>query len=78
MDKKRFQTKILARWQLYVMVLPTILYLVLFLYKPMYGVLIAFQDYKLSKGISGSEWVGITNFLRLFRSYWFLIILKKH
>ena len=55
MDKKRFQTKILARWQLYVMVLPTILYLVLFLYKPMYGVLIAFQDYKLSKGISGSE-----------------------
>ena len=77
MDMKRFQTKILARWQLYVMVLPAILYLALFVYKPMYGVLMAFKDYKLSKGIWASEWVGIDNFLRLFRSYWFPIILKN-
>jgi putative aldouronate transport system permease protein len=69
--------KILPRWQLYLMMLPAVLYLLLFVYKPMYGVIIAFKDYKLSLGIWGSEWIGFDNFTRLFRSYWFPIILKN-
>ena len=64
-------------WQLWLMMVPAIVYMVLFVYKPMGGVLIAFQDYSLKRGIWGSEWVGFENFHRLFKSYWFPIILKN-
>lgn len=64
-------------WQLYIMVLPALIYILLFAYKPMYGILIAFQDYSLKKGIWGSPWVGFDNFVRIFHSYWFPIILKN-
>ena len=64
-------------WQLWLMMVPAIVYMVLFVYKPMGGILIAFQDYSLKRGIWGSEWVGFENFNRLFRSYWFPIILKN-
>jgi len=64
-------------WQLWLMVLPAIIYMLLFVYKPMGGILIAFQDYSLKRGIWGSEWIGFENFTRLFRSYWFPIILKN-
>lgn len=43
----------------------------------MYGVLIAFQDYSLRKGVWGSDWVGLDNFVRVFSNYWFPIILKN-
>lgn len=43
----------------------------------MYGILIAFKDFSVRKGILGSPWVGFANFERLFRSYWFPIILKN-
>ena len=64
-------------WQLWLMMVPAIVYMLLFVYKPMGGVLIAFQDYSLKKGIWGSQWIGFENFNRLFRSYWFPIILKN-
>jgi len=41
-------------WQLYVMLLPTIIWLLLFLYKPMYGLQIAFKDYSVFRGIANS------------------------
>lgn len=40
------------------MVLPVILFYILFHYKPMYGAIIAFQDYNPRQGVTGSEWVG--------------------
>ena len=64
-------------WQLYVLMLPAIIYTVLFAYKPMYGILIAFKDYNIKKGIWNSAWVGFDHFERLFSSYWFPIILKN-
>lgn len=64
-------------WQLYIMVLPALIYLIIFAYKPMYGVIIAFKDFSMRKGILGSDWVGFENFARLFSSYWFPIILKN-
>ncbi len=70
--KRRF-----ARRQLYLMALPALVYLIIFVYKPMYGIVIAFQDYNLWHGIRGSQWVGLENFLRLFKSYWFPIILRN-
>ena len=69
--------KTISFWQLYVMMLPAVLYTALFAYKPMYGVIIAFKDYSFRRGIWGSEWVGFENFTRLFASYWFPIIVKN-
>ncbi len=67
----------LNNWQLYVMLAPALLYLVLFAYKPMYGIQIAFRNFKFKGGISGSEWVGLDNFMRLFKSYWFPVTVKN-
>lgn len=64
-------------WQLYVLMLPALVYILLFAYKPMYGILIAFKDFSMKKGILASPWVGFKNFERLFSSYWFPIILKN-
>ncbi len=63
------------RWQLLLFVLPAVTYFALFDYKPMYGIIVALQDYKLKKGIAGSAFVGLANFRRLFSTYWFPVIL---
>ena len=62
---------------LYLLLLPALVLLILFAYKPMYGVVIAFKNYKFKLGILGSPWCGLENFQRLFSSYWFPIILKN-
>lgn len=54
--------------QLYLLLLPFILYFVLFKYKPMGGLLIAFKDYSVFRGMQGSPWVGLEHFRVLFRS----------
>ena len=58
-------------WQLLLMVLPALIYLLIFHYKPMYGVVIAFKNYKNSLGILGSPWAEplFKNFQRFFNSY---------
>lgn len=55
-------------WQIYLMLLPTVIWLILFLYKPMYGLQIAFKDYSLFRGIDGSPWIGLAHFQDLFQS----------
>lgn len=55
--------KLLSQWQLYVLILPAVVYLILFCYVPMYGVQIAFRDFRISKGIMGSNWVGLKHFI---------------
>lgn len=49
-------------WQLYVLVLPAVLCIIIFSYAPMYGVQIAFKDYKVNMGIMGSPWAGMKYF----------------
>lgn len=61
----------------YIMAIPVVLFYVLFHYVPMGGLLIAFQDYNLVKGISGSEWVGLQNFIDFFQGYEFGRLLKN-
>ncbi len=68
---------VLRCWQVYVMLLPALIYIILFAYKPMYGVLIAFKTYKMKLGIMGSPWCGLDNFYRLFNSYWFPITVRN-
>lgn len=53
---------------LYFMVIPVILFYICFHYKPMYGAIIAFQDFNPRKGVLGSEWVGFDQFIRFFNS----------
>lgn len=50
----------------YLMILPIIIYFLVFSYKPMYGIVIAFKDFKAHLGIAGSRWVGLENFQRFF------------
>ena len=52
---------------LYVMLIPGILNLIFFKYVPMYGVLISFQNFRPSKGVLGSEWVGLKHFIDFFQ-----------
>ena len=68
---------VLRCWQVYVMLLPALIYIILFAYKSMYGVLIAFKTYKMKLGIMGSPWCGLDNFYRLFNSYWFPITVRN-
>ena len=53
------------------MIIPVLIYLFLFCYKPMYGLVIAFKDYKAVKGIAGSPWVGLKHFKNFFNAYYF-------
>lgn len=62
---------------LYIIFLPFILWYALFMFKPMYGLLIAFKDYSLFRGISGSDWVGFTNFKEFLTSPYFYVTLKN-
>lgn len=50
----------------YFILIPVIVYYVIFHYLPMFGVVIAFQNFKPAKGIAGSEWVGLKNFIDFF------------
>lgn len=51
---------------LYLLLLPCMLYMLIFQYIPMYGVVMAFQDFSFKGGFFGSEWVGLENFQYLF------------
>ncbi|SEM69117.1 putative aldouronate transport system permease protein [Paenibacillus sp. cl141a] len=70
------------RWKLirgnldmYLLLIPGLAFLLLFKYTPMYGIVIAFQDFNIFGGISGSEWVGMAQFERLLQSDEFLQVL---
>lgn len=56
---------------LYLMIIPIVLYYLVFCYYPMYGAQIAFRDYSPKKGIVGSPWVGFKHFLDFFKSVYF-------
>lgn len=62
---------------LYLMILPVVLYYIIFEYVPMYGALIAFKDYQIGSGFLGSSWVGFEHFTTFFNSYYFLRLLKN-
>lgn len=68
---------ILRNWQLYVLMLPALIYLFIFCYIPMYGVQIAFRDFYANLGILKSPWVGLEHFQRFFNSYYFTRLLKN-
>lgn len=76
-SKKTPVQKMLHCWQLYVMLLPTIVYFILFHYLPIFGVQIAFRDYNAMKGIWHSDWVGLKHFTRFVTSVQFKTLLAN-
>ena len=64
-------------WQLYVLILPAIIYFIVFNYMPLYGIQIAFKDFKAVFGISGSKWVGLKHFDNFFHAYYFKRLLAN-
>ena len=68
-QKRQRALRLLGKyWPYYLMMLPGLVYFALLKYAPMYGVLIAFKDFKIKKGIWGSPWVGLQNFRTFFTS----------
>ena len=67
--------KVLGQWQLHLLILLPVIYILIFHYWPMYGAQIAFRDYRAKLGITGSEWVGWKWFQQFFNSYDFWEIL---
>ena len=77
-DKKQFRKEALGKmakekW-LYFMLIPGIVYYIIFVYLPMWGVLFAFQDYSPAYGVLGSEWVGLKHFARFFNGRQFTLL----
>ena len=64
--RKKFFREIMRDRYLYLMLLPALVVSILFAYVPMYGLIMAFQKYDAFKGFSGSEFVGLDNFRKIF------------
>ena len=75
--KKGFWSTLGKQWQLMIMSVPMLLYVLLFNYGPLWGWLTAFQDYQPKKGLSGSPWVGLDNFRVLFGREDFLLAIRN-
>ncbi|MDR6555249.1 ABC transporter permease subunit [Paenibacillus qinlingensis] len=59
---------IVTNYDLYLLLVPGLLFLFLFKYAPMYGIIIAFQDFNIFDGFAGSKWVGLDQFEKLIHS----------
>lgn len=68
LQQRSLWMKVFQNYQLYLLLLPTLVYFIIFQYGPMYGLQIAFKDYSPGKGIWGSEWSGFEHFVRFFNS----------
>lgn len=64
-----------SSWQLYLLVLPAVVWVAVFAYWPMYGIQIAFRNYTPVGGLTGSEWVGLEHITRFVTSYNFTQLL---
>ena len=64
-----------VNYSIYLMVLPAVIYYVMFSYLPMYGAQIAFKNFNPSTGIWNSPWVGLKHYISFFQSYYFTRIL---
>ncbi len=77
LNRRKFFKDMRKDYELYIMILPVLAFYIIFCYIPMYGVLMAFQDYKPLLGISGSEWVGFEHFKTFLTSVHFGRVFKN-
>jgi len=69
--------RVTRNYDLYLILLPTLCYFIIFEYWPLFGLQIAFKNFMASKGIWGSSWVGFDHFQRFFDSFQFRIVLEN-
>lgn len=67
--KIRKKKKLRTDYMLCAMLIPGFIYLIIFEFLPLFGLVIAFQDFKLSKGVLHSKWIGLENFTYIFTMY---------
>lgn len=77
MTFEKIKKNIRKNWILYVMLIPPIVYLILFHYVPLFGLQIAFKNYRIRDGIFGSKWVGFEQFEKFFANYRWKLLLKN-
>ena len=70
-----WKRSLIKYWDLYLLIAPVLVWLLIFKYGPMYGTIIAFEDFSPSRGVLGSKWVGFKHFQRFFNAYNFQDIL---
>lgn len=70
--RNRFMKYLLHNYMLYLMILPGIIYIIIFKYWPMYGVTIAFRDFNIYEEFSDAQWIGFENFRKLFNKQGFI------
>jgi putative aldouronate transport system permease protein len=75
---KRLFSDVKKDYLLYLMILPGVIYFILFKYWPMYGISIAFRDYSIFKGFADAPWVGVSHFTDLFSKPGFIRALKNN
>jgi len=61
----------------YLMLVPAVIWLILFEFAPLYGIQIAFKNFKMSLGIGGSDWVGLYHFQSFIKSYSFKTLITN-
>lgn len=76
-SKVKLSKRIWRHRQMYLMMLPAFVYVLIFCYGPMYGLQIAFKDYRMSLGVMDSPWVGFKHFQNFFKSYSFWTLIKN-
>ena len=74
---QQFLIRVRKNWQLHLLAFLPILYIIIFYYVPMYGLQIAFREFKPRAGIWGSEWVGLKHFITFFKAYNFTQIISN-
>jgi len=77
MTSKRRWINIKKNYMLYLFILPSLAYLIIFNYAPLYGIQIGFKNFSAGLGIWGSPWVGFDHFKRFFQSYHFWALLRN-
>ena len=75
--KRKRRVLLKKEWQLWVMILPALAYILIFCYGPVYGIQLAFRKYDFSKGLTGGDWVGLKYFIQYFESPMFGTTMKN-
>ena len=76
-SKKTLLQQVVLNWRVYIFLLPAMIWYLVWCYFPMYGIVAAFKDYSVFKGIWGSEWVGLENFRTFFESQYAVRVIRN-
>lgn len=77
LSKKKLSSRLLQYLPIYIMLIPVIVWFIVFKIAPIYGLQLAFKKFNAFDGIWGSKWIGLTNFSKLFSSHYFVRVITN-